>query len=102
LKIECLGDFYMTRDESIILARQGFTLIRNLLEYRVSVGAQQTKIQRLLTGPKYSNESAAHELAEALHNLDPDNDFLLELTRKNLAAFVEKYSRFRATFEDFL
>ena len=37
----------MTRDESIILARQGFTLIRNLLEYRVSVGAQQTKIQRL-------------------------------------------------------
>lgn len=92
----------MTRNESIILARRGFTLIRNLLEYRVSVGAQQTIIQRLLTGSKYSNESAAHELAEALHNLDPDNDFLLELTRKNLAAFVEKYSRFRATFEDFL
>lgn len=69
------NDMMKYEDLSSQLAKEGFQLIRNLLDGRISGGKE-----------------AALELAEALHNFPtPDNEITYELTEKNLKRFVSKY-----------
>lgn len=65
------------------LSRAGFTLIRNLLQGREKGG-----------------ESAALELADALHNLpSPGNEFLDNLTRERLREFIAKHPHLAPTIK---
>ncbi len=57
------------------LAKEGFTLIRNLLEGRVPGG-----------------HALALKVSEALHNLpEPGNDFLVNMICENVTALADEY-----------
>jgi len=58
-----------------MLAKEGFTLIRNALEDRVEGGLELAK-----------------DIAEALHNLpEENNQFLIEMTIERVNELVNKY-----------
>lgn len=77
------------------LARDGFVIIRNLLEGR-TLDRRGSLLARIIGIDRVGVDQAL-ELAEALHNLpDPDNDFTQAMTIERVRAYVDRYPEHRS------